>query len=72
MVNVPGYTHVSNHRPTKKVEGKIQPELIIGMDHNVDLLESLTHHPTHSFMDETVEANLLPTITHPSSILLLL
>ena len=54
---------VANVRNTK---GKTQPELIIGMDHNMDLLKGLTHHPTHSFMDETAEANLLPTITHPS------
>ena len=38
------------------------------MDHNMDLLKGLTHHPTHSFMDETAEAKLLPTITCPSRI----
>ena len=140
MVNVPGYTHVGNYRPTKKgggvsillnnnisfkrhkdldifeegltesvfiemmakngkrlvagnmykplnsdpstfsthlkqivanvknTKGKTQPELIIGMDHNMDLLKGLTHHPTCSFMDKTAESNLLPTITCPSRI----
>ena len=136
MVNVPGYTYVGNHRPTKKgggvsillnnnisfkrhkgldifeegltksifiemtakngkrlvvsnmykplnsdpstfstqlkqivasarnTKGKIQPELIIGMDHNMDLLKGLTHHPTHSFMDKTVDQ---PFTSHHSS-----
>ena len=140
MVNVPGYTHVGNYRPTKKGGGvsillnnntsfkrhkdldifeegltesvfiemmakngkrlvvgsmykppnsdpstfsthlkqivanakntkdKTQPELIIGMDYNMDLLKGLTHHPSYSFMDKTAEANLLPTITCPSRI----
>ena len=139
MVNVPGYTHVGNHRPMKKgagvsvllnnisfkrckdldifdegqtksisietttkngkklvvgsmykppnidpgtfsthlkqivenarnTKGKIQPEIIIGMDHNMDLLKGLIHHPTRIFMDEVAEISLLPTITHPGRI----
>ena len=38
------------------------------MDHNMDLLKGLTHHPTQKFIDEIAEVNLLPTITHPSRI----
>ena len=140
MVNVPGYTHVSNHRPTRKgrgvsillnnnilfkkckdldifeegqtesifmeltarngkrlvvgsmyklpntdpsiysahlkqivkkarnAKGRIQPEIIIGMDHNIDLLKGLTHNPIQQFMDKVSELNLLPTITCPSQI----
>ena len=52
----------------KNTKSKTQPELIIGMDHNMDLLKGLTHNPTCSFMDEMAEAKLLPTIMCPSRI----
>ena len=52
----------------KVAKGKLQPEVIIGMDHNMNLLKGLTHNPTCKFIDNTSELDLLPTITHPSRI----
>ena len=49
-------------------KGKQQPKLIIGMDHNLDLLKGQTHQPTRQFINKTNELNLLPTITRPSRI----
>ena len=53
---------------SKAAKGKLQPEVIIGMDHNIDLLKGLTHNPTHKFIDNTLELDLLPTVTCPSRI----
>ena len=38
-------------------------EIIIGMDHNLDLLKSNNHTETQRFMDINFEANILPCIT---------
>ena len=38
-------------------------EIIIGMDHNLDLLKSNSHMETQKFMDINFEANILPCIT---------
>ena len=43
-------------------------EVIIGMDHNLDLLKSSTHKHTRQFIEEMTEKNLLPTITRPKRI----
>ena len=45
-----------------------QPKLIIGMDHNLDLLKGQTHQPTRQFINKTNDLDLLPTITRPSRI----
>ena len=42
---------------------KVSPELIIGIDHNLDLLKEQIHLPTRQFIDKIDELNLLPTIT---------
>ena len=44
------------------------PEIIIGMDHNMNLLNSATHLPTHDFMETLSNLNLHPTITRPTRI----
>ena len=41
-------------------------EVIIGMDHNLDLLKSSTHKHTQQFIDEMTDKNLLPMITRPT------
>ena len=41
-------------------------ELIIGMEYNMNLLNSTTHLPTHNFMDTLFNLNLHPTITRPT------
>ena len=53
---------------TRCNKNKKQPELIIGMDHNLDLLKGQTHQPTRQFINKTNNLNLLPTITRPSRI----
>ena len=50
------------------VTGKLQPEIVISMDHNMDLLKGQFHTPTNKFMEELSELNLLPTITRLSHI----
>ena len=50
------------------VTGRHIPELIIGMDHNMNLLNSTTHLPTHNFMETLSNLNLHPTITRPTRI----
>ena len=44
-------------------QAKVSPELIIGIDHNLDLLKGQIHLPTRHFIDKIDELNLLPTIT---------
>ena len=43
-------------------------ELIIGMDHNLDLLKASTHEDTQEFLDINFEHNILPCITRPTQI----
>ena len=50
----------------KPVTGRYIPEIIIGMDHNMNLLNSATHLPTHNFMETLSNLNLYPTITRPT------
>ena len=47
---------------------KDTPELIIGIDHNLDLLKGQIHLLTRHFIDRIDKLNLLPTITRPSRI----
>ena len=47
---------------------KDTPEIIIGVDHNLDLLKGQIHLPTRHFIDRIDELNLIPTITQPSRI----
>ena len=39
---------------SRTAQGKPQPEVVIGIDHNIDLLKGLTHTPTHKFIDNTL------------------
>ena len=43
-------------------------ELILGMDHNMDLLKSKAHPPTRKFLEILHDENLFPAITRPSRI----
>ena len=43
-------------------------EIIIGMDHNLDLLKLNSHTETQKFMDINFDANILPCITRPMRI----
>ena len=42
--------------------------IIMGMDHNMDLLKTVNHHATSAFLDDIVEREVYPTITRPMHI----
>ena len=46
-----------------KTEGK---ELILGMDHNMDLIKSSEQKPTQQFLDDLLSKDIFPTITRPT------
>ena len=48
-----------------KAEGK---ELILGMDHNMDLIKSSEHKPTQQFLDDLLSNDIFPTITRPTRV----
>ena len=50
-----------------RCEGK-KKEIILGMDHNLDLLHSDIHTPTHKFLNMLLDMQLFPIITCPSRI----
>ena len=52
----------------RKTKGKCSPEIIIGMDHNIDLLKGSCHNPTQQFITDLSDIDLLPTITRPTRI----
>ena len=43
-------------------------EIMLGMDHNHDLLKSDTHKQTEEFLDLMVNSEMWPTITHPTRV----
>ena len=59
-------------RNYKKFLGKFtqneQDRLIIGTDHNLDLLKQDLHLPTKDFIDLNLDYGLLPTVTKPTRI----
>ena len=40
----------------------------MGMDHNLDLLKTGIHKHTRTFLEDLVDKNIMPTITHPTHI----
>ena len=57
-------SHIVNN--TRQTQGKHPSELILGMDHNMNLLNGVSHPPTHKFVEDLMNLNLLPTITRPT------
>ena len=43
-------------------------EIVIGLDHNMDLLKHKTHRPTRAFVEKLYEIGLTPIITKPTRI----
>ena len=43
-------------------------EAILGMDHNMDLLKANVHKHTQTLIDDLIDKDILPTITHPTRI----
>ena len=42
--------------------------VVIGLDHNLDLLKSSAHSQMQQFLETTLEYNLIPTITKPTRV----
>ena len=53
---------------TSKLKLEQKSDIILGMDHNLDLLKLNTHIHTQCFYEIMLENNLLPTITQPTRI----
>ena len=49
---------------------KNHQEIIIGLEHNLDLLKSDQHNPTSKFLELMLDHSMLPTITRPTRITL--
>ena len=47
---------------------KSNQEIIIGLDHNLDLLKSDQHNPTSKFLELMLDHRMLPTIKRPTRI----
>ena len=56
----------------KKQLNKLSPHqvsrLVIGIDHNLDLIKQDKHKPTHEFIEMNLDHQLIPTITKPTRI----
>ena len=52
----------------RSVKGQHPLELILGMDHNINLLNGKSHVPTQKFIEAMDELHLYPTITWPTCI----
>ena len=53
---------------SKIKQEKYNKELVVGMDHNMDLLKSHEHRCTQQFLDILLNNDLVPTITRPTRI----
>ena len=45
-----------------------QLPVIVGMDHNLDLLKHKSHNPTRAFTEAILDSNMVPSITKPTRI----
>ena len=43
-------------------------ELILVMDHNIDLIKSSEHRPTQKSLDSLIDRDVFPTITRPTHV----
>ena len=60
-------THLTNTIDVIR-RGKGGKELILGMDHNMDLLKCHVHNATQKFLDGLTDRDMFPTITRPMRI----
>ena len=61
----PPFNHLQTTVSKIKTE-KGTKEMVLGMDHNLDLLKAHIHSKTQRFLDILIEHELLLTITRPS------
>ena len=52
----------------KKIKLEKNKHIIIGLDHNMDLLKSLIHRQTSVFGEMLLDNGMIPTITKPTRI----
>ena len=52
----------------RKIKKEKYANLVVCLDHNLDLLKHDKHAPTRKFIELTTDLNLLPTITRPTRI----
>ena len=52
----------------KKLKKEKDHEIMIGIDHNLDLLKTHQHPPTNEFLELNLKRNLLPAISKPTRI----
>ena len=60
--------HITDVNLKLKTE-KGTKELVLGMDHNLDLLKGHEHQKTQQFLDMMLDMDLIPTITKPTLIM---
>ena len=65
--NLKGFVQYVDSLLTKITKEKSK-ELILGLDHNLDLLKHHMHKNTQVFMEKIVDSCLIPTITRPTRI----
>ena len=47
----PPNTDENQSMKAKSCEGKVQPEIVLGINHNMDLLKNSQHKPTNIFLE---------------------
>ena len=52
----------------KMLRAQREHEVVIGLDHNLDLLKYHLSSPTHKFLDLNLDVDLLPSITMPTRV----
>ena len=67
-IEKPLLNHLSETLNKMKANKQVK-EIIIGLDHNLDLLKSDQHTPTGKFLELMLQFNMLPTIMRPTRII---
>ena len=62
------FTSLFSQLIKKANDGNPNTNLVVGLDHNMDLLKHRTHRPTRSFVETIYDAGLAPLITKPTRI----
>ena len=67
--NTNARTFLSEYRKLLEILKKQKDhEVVIGLDHNLDLLKSHLNHPTNDFIELNLDRELIPCITKPTRI----
>ena len=67
--NTNAKTFLSEYRKLlDKLKKQKDHEIVIGLDHNLDLLKSHLSHPTNDFLELNLDSEMIPCITKPTRI----